>query len=381
MKVSAKFQVLVTYLLYSSTEVSGHGYLKSPRSRNWYAKEQGKWSGGGATDPQIETCPHCLNRNSNTCGKTGGDDYDYPLNALGGPMPKTIQAIYDQGRDIILESVLTAHHKGHFTYKACPIEGDELPTQACFDSNPLTFVEDTLYGAPPDPNYPDRAYIPLAGHPRYQKTSAGYFHSHKYRLPSNLVGEYVLIQWHYITANSCLPEGYNNYQFPPNFNPGSLRTCSYPLPADGNGAPEQFWNCAEIKIRSSGPISPPTPVITPAPFAPPTSAPVTPPTFAPVTPPTSAPLAPPTSAPVVAPTMTPVIPPTEAPVASPVQNPPEEFNCPTVTSEPTAVGLPDCTGFYYCIDGEKFTQVLYCPTGLLFNEDIGNCDFPYNVNC
>merc|ERR1712060_548189 len=151
----------------------------------------------------------------------------------------------------------------------------------------------------------------------------------------------------------------------PNFNPGSLGTCSYPLPADGNGTPEQFWNCAEVKIRSSGPVSTPTPVITPAPFAPKTPAPKAPPTSAPLTPPM----------------MTPVVPPTKAPVASPVQNPPEEFNCPAVTSEPTPVGLPDCTGFYYCIDGQKFTEVLYCSTGLLFNKDIGNCDYSYNVNC
>jgi chitinase len=276
MKVSSKFQVLATYLLYFSQKVSGHGYLKSPRSRNWVAKQDGTWYGGGATDPEIESCPHCLNRNSNTCGKTGSNDYDYPSNALGGPMPNNIQATYNQGEEIDFEAVLTAHHKGHFTYKACPIQGDELPTQACFDSNPLIFVQDNLYGAPPDPNYPDRAYIPLAGHPDYRKDAAGsYFHSHRYRLPANLAGDFFLIQWHYITGNSCVAQGYDSYQFPPNFYPGNLSTCSYPLPADGNGAPEQFWNCAEIKINSSGPTSP---------VVPPTKTPTVPPTLAPVSP-------------------------------------------------------------------------------------------------
>ena len=57
---------------------------------------------------------------------------------------------------IDVESVLTAHHKGHFELKACPIAPGEVPTQSCFDNNKLTFVEDKLYGAPADLLYPER---------------------------------------------------------------------------------------------------------------------------------------------------------------------------------------------------------------------------------
>ena len=59
--------------------------------------------------------------------------------------------------------VLTAYHMGHFEYHACPVSTGEVPTRACFDANPLTFVSDTNYGAVPDPNYPERAYIPNIG--------------------------------------------------------------------------------------------------------------------------------------------------------------------------------------------------------------------------
>jgi len=364
MKVSSTFQVLVTYLLYFSSEVNGHGYLKSPRSRNWVAKEDGRWSGGGATTPQVETCPHCLNRNSNTCGKAGSNDYDYHTNALGGPMPKNIQALYNQGEEIDLESVLTAHHKGHFTYKACPIQGDELPTQACFDSNPLTFVRDNLYGAPPDPNYPDRAYIPLASHPRYVKDSAGsYFHSHRYRLPANLAGQFVLIQWHYITGNSCVAEGYNNYQFPPNFHPGNLSTCSYPLPADGDGTPEQFWNCAEIRITSSGPTSP---------VVPPTNTPIVSPTLAP-----ALPVSPPTSQPVSPPVSKPVSPPVSQPVTEPTSG--QELSCPS--EKDGLYPSPGCTGYFHCSGGVVISTVILCPDNLLFNAGGQYCDWDYNVSC
>ena len=61
------------------------------------------------------------------------------------------------------QTMLTAYHMGHFEYYACPISAGEVPTQDCFDANPLTFVSDTNYGAVPDPNYPERAYIPNNG--------------------------------------------------------------------------------------------------------------------------------------------------------------------------------------------------------------------------
>jgi hypothetical protein len=58
--------------------------------------------------------------------------------------------------------------------------------------------------AQPDPNYPTRAYIP----------PQDYHTAYKYRLPAGLEGDLVLIQWHYVTANSCSDEGYDQYDFP-----------------------------------------------------------------------------------------------------------------------------------------------------------------------
>jgi len=270
--------------------VDAHGYLKSPRSRNWVARQDGKWSGGDMNTPEIETCPHCLNLNSNTCGKTGGNDYDYHLNALGGPMPKNIQAVYTQGQEIDLSAVLTAHHKGHFEYKACAINEGELATQACFDANPLRFVKDLLYdNAPVDSNYPERAYIPLSGASTHKDSSGSYIYTHRYELPANLIGDLVLIQWHYITGNSCVAPGYKDVSFPPEFDPGNLGTCSN-ISSDGKGTPEQFWNCAEVQIQTGGPVSP----------IPPTSSPTAAPTSSPIAP-TSNPVAPPDTVPTQAP--------------------------------------------------------------------------------
>ena len=76
-------------------------------------------------------------------------------------MPLNIQATYKQGDTIDVEVVLTAHHMGYFQFKACPLaQHGDVPTQACFDSYKLEFVEDVLHGVPKDDNYPERAYIP-----------------------------------------------------------------------------------------------------------------------------------------------------------------------------------------------------------------------------
>jgi hypothetical protein len=89
--------------------------------------------------------------------------------------------------------------------------------------------------------------------------------------PVGVSGDLVVLQWHYITANRCLPPGYDRYQFPAGWHPGNLPVCqSLPLDGSVGGAlPEQFWNCAEVRITNNcqgGPT--PTPQTTPTPPTP-----------------------------------------------------------------------------------------------------------------
>jgi len=239
---------------FGSDVVDAHGYLKSPRSRNYHASVEGKWSGGTEYDPAVESCPHCLNIGGTEarCGFVGDHNYDLPPNFLGGLLPATLQGCYKPGSDIIFESILTAHHMGHFTFKACPISHGDVPSQECFDANPLVFLEDELYGANPDPLFPERAYIPRTDFEGgLVRDSSGYYiMRHKFRLPVNLSGDLVLVQWHYVTGNSCKDIGYDTYNWPDGFYPGNLPMCTQPLPEDGRGVPEQFWNCAELKISN-----------------------------------------------------------------------------------------------------------------------------------
>ena len=90
--------------------VEGHGYLASPRSRNFYAHEMTSWTSITADDPQPETEPQSLNQGT-LCGSTGSHDYNRPRNALGGSMQTNIQATWKTGQEVVVDVVLTAHHK------------------------------------------------------------------------------------------------------------------------------------------------------------------------------------------------------------------------------------------------------------------------------
>lgn len=94
--------------------VHGHGYLKTPRSRNFVAHEDGTWESAPGV-PQRETCPHCLNMKQahKMCGIGNAlTDYDDWKDSQGNPMTWTSQGVYEEGDLFTVESVLTTNHAG-----------------------------------------------------------------------------------------------------------------------------------------------------------------------------------------------------------------------------------------------------------------------------
>lgn len=245
--------------------VDAHGYLKTPRSRNFIAYQDGLWYGAATDKYPKEDCPHCLNigGTEGRCGVQADTNYDVPKSISGNTMPPDPQISAQRGSQITVDLVLTAHHKGHFEFKACAVSSPaESPSQACFDKNPLTLVRDELYGSMPDESHPTRAYIPPSSYDGLQYDSSGVqgsLYRYTLQLPADAVGGLVLLQWHYLTANSCVFPGYDNYDFPEEWGNMGYGTdlCPNPLPADGRGVPEQFWNCAEMRITDS-PVAPTT---------------------------------------------------------------------------------------------------------------------------
>ena len=215
--------------------------MNRSRARNFVAYQDGVWYGGTASTYPAESCPHCLNRGGTIgqCGVINGRSYDDNLNVFGQPMAPAIQAQYAQGQEIVVDIVLTAHHKGHFEFFACPIVPGGKATGDCFKNYTLTFVADELYGAPKDTSYPTRAYIAPPSRTMNDNTGvAGQFFRFRVKLPDNLSGDLVLLQWHYLTANSCKYPGYTTYPFPQDWGDMQdfLGICTN-IPADGNGTP------------------------------------------------------------------------------------------------------------------------------------------------
>jgi Lytic polysaccharide mono-oxygenase, cellulose-degrading len=116
-----------------------------------------------------------------------------------------------------------------------------------------------LYGAPKDPNYPYRAYMA----PSTVSAPLNHQFSYRMKLPNDVVGDLVLIQWWWGSGNSCDYEGYEQYNWPASWGnmDSPIGKCS---PPSFSGA-EQFWNCAEVRILGDGS---PLPVTTPAPAVP-----------------------------------------------------------------------------------------------------------------
>ena len=166
LSISTLFATILSVgLAFIPATVEGHGYMLTPRCRQVYAAEFGlpESAQGGATAPPPEFCPHCHLVGGQTygvCGTRdpGGRDYTFGwVSNDGNPMPFISQGTYAAGGTILMESVFTANHEGHIVVGLCADVAN--PTQACFDSNQLEFVEDPLYGAPKDVNYPERGYI------------------------------------------------------------------------------------------------------------------------------------------------------------------------------------------------------------------------------
>ena len=286
-----KFLFSALSALALAEKVQGHGYMSEPLTRNYYAQLFGIDWGNQPDVPSREYCPHCLNTKGpgSVCGTSeGGINYDVWLDSFGEPMSWNSNGnIYGEGDIITISSFLTAHHTGHMEARACSM--GRASTQECFDANPLEFIEDVAYSMPKDENHPERGYY--FGSPDFN--NEGFIM--RFKLPEGLFGDEVLLQWWYVTANSCYPPGYDEYYaansyLPKDFYNSVTEECTpdqYTEEFYSGEWPERFVNCAEITVVPQDGDSPVVVVPDDPPPAP-TNAPVSP-TAAPVSP-TAAPV-------------------------------------------------------------------------------------------
>ena len=229
------------------TSAVGHGYMTDPAARHvqragslagYSLRDSTAAGGGGLVYDNGKKWPN---------GRHGlcGESYKKVPNYFFGPgdlseggkyaTPPIIAATYAPGATIKIRIAIFAWHRGRFEFKLCKDPARSL-TQACFDEHPLT---DPKTGSPfffpsgaDDQAPPNNEYIIEA------------------KLPAGVSCSRCVLQWYWLSGNSCVP-------------PGDPRGPNDPLGScGGTGSnPEEFWNCADISIGGKD-ASPPSGKIT-----------------------------------------------------------------------------------------------------------------------
>jgi hypothetical protein len=228
-------------------EVKAHGYLAIPKSRNYLHNSN--------------YCPHCLNAGGVGLTKgTGVYPQSGPHGICGDPAPNAIKeheaggkfatgeitGVYEEGGFIHLAAAMSTYHKGLIEYRICrfrssgnPAEEKAALTEACLEAHVLKQADVT--GAQ-EPN--GRFYF-LGNHSDNGYYPPKLFH-HTFQLPSGLVcdgaSEKCVLQMHWITGNTC-----NDPRIPTEYRLKYLNTCGV-----YGSWPEEFFNCADIKIVAKG---------------------------------------------------------------------------------------------------------------------------------
>jgi len=243
LKLFLKLSLLVSLFINSNA----HGFLSKPISRNVvgnYNYGYCQWLGeipcfgdfmslGSTNGPDSTGC-------SNKAG-TGGVTANQPLS-----YEKTkVITQYEKGSIIDIWIDITAYHGGIFQFKIQSIGNENDPNGNQWDS--LTPLKVIGYQPVCTTCKKIETCIPRLGKsgtcvqiPLFKGDHTGRYKI-SLKLPNDLVCDHCVLQWNWITANSCV----NNL---------ACKTS------------EQFWNCADIKITTTLPTpittTLPTPITT-----------------------------------------------------------------------------------------------------------------------
>ena len=208
-------------------QVTAHGYLEEPVSRNLIAHRRGleydhmSLAGGG---------PHAVWPNGNW--QFGGGGNHFTCGRQQYDTPGEIQRTWITGQQVKIKVVFTVVHRGHSYFGLCP--AGKTPTPECFAKNWLTNIET------------NQRYWDLG-----DKQKGTY--EMLFELPAGYECPNCVLWWWWVTGNSCLPPG----------DRGNLPACGeYAIP-------EEFWNCADVSIMNRTlPILSPPPAKSPPPSPP-----------------------------------------------------------------------------------------------------------------
>lgn len=310
---------LIASLLALVHIAAGHGAMTMPRARGTLNTNSLKLPDLGIPGLPRSNCPHCQNAGGPAIVKSSGTGVYSPYEptssapfrtgfglcgdkkagkaprahekggTYGPPAAYPISADWKTGQTVTLEIDIHTNHNGFFEYYICDVSkcgGDISPK--CFKDGhckklmrapvPACDMQQSKKCAPIDPKYPGRFYVPCrkGGHVSTEDKV-----QMKYKLPAGFSCTKCVLQWYWATANSCNPVGFSEYfeKFPMKIwgqcpgDAGSKGGRSPGLSKCGPIFPEEFWNCADVRIGAGG-ASPAKPAPVAAPVAAPLAAPV-----------------------------------------------------------------------------------------------------------
>jgi len=182
---------------------------------------------------------------------------------------------YSQGQTVPISIEIGTYHGGIFQFRIQDVGSNDDPDGTLWETLPVLTVEsfqptcDDVAQCGIEPCVADKtcASIPLNAYGEHN-----FHHTMMVKLPDDLRCEHCVLQWNYMSSNSC-----------PEVGDSGRLACP---------TSEQFWNCADINIvAGDSPITSPvaTPVTSPvaSPVGSPVATPVATPVASPVTSPSS----------------------------------------------------------------------------------------------
>jgi len=164
---------------------------------------------------------------------------------------------------------IDTNHNGFFVFYLCNLDacGTKDIDQKCFENNHCSLLKrvaspacenssDNFECGPIDQDHPERWYVPCRGGPSNVK--GGNKGSMKYKIPEDVQCKHCVVQWYWVTANSCNPKGMKEYfsAKSPFGNScggdgGSVGGIN-PSMVECGGAKfaEEFWGCADVSVGS-----------------------------------------------------------------------------------------------------------------------------------
>jgi hypothetical protein len=228
----------VAAVLLCAPMVAGHGFIMTPASRVSDLTSAYTPTGVSAGGPATVYKEGKLKYPNGWHGACGDDmTKPYPRMYEAGGQFYSINGgfsmtYYPQGGTATIQLYVSANHGGYWTFKICPVPDvmagtsslaeNNIVNQQCFDAHQLQ-VKGT--GGTGNAWFID----PGQSTPFVQKVTVVF--------PSALTCKRCVLQWHWLTANSCQPPG-----LPPKYG------CNCGACGGGGADPEEFWNCADIGI-------------------------------------------------------------------------------------------------------------------------------------